>query len=328
MIDIITGIKLPIFMILVIVTGSIEHICIPLLVTYYQSLLFITLMIALQGCLNFFILFLIVTKGKIFIPKEKKSVIIAGILNAFMSMSFIYSANPERTPIIIQSIFLGLAVFPTVIFRKLLLNKQIKYERVFLIPSIICLFLSVFFSVLPVFNASSGFSRWIGLYVMAIILLASDNVMQERYIYITNDNTFTNKIALAFYTSLVQIFVLIAMSWIEIPFGYNSDPFKIFYQSVITYFTSAKTTFLLQLFIYDCLFLYVASIYLNQISSNYNMILTNLTNQSVAIFFLIFPELNKGIEHTWGVTILSILFSLTGIILWIKSEKEVHEEIA
>jgi hypothetical protein len=78
---------------------------------------------------------------------------------------------------------------------------------------------------------------------------------------------------------------------------------------------------MLQLFIYDCLALYLFSIYLNSISTNYNMILTNLTNQSVAIFFAIFPHLNAGIHASIPITILSLAFNILSVVLWINAEK-------
>src|SRR4029078_7535187 len=83
---------------------------------------------------------------------------------------------------------------------------------------------------------------------------------------------------------------------------------------------------LTQLFIFDCLFLFIISVYLNEISTNYNMILTNLTNQSVALFFTIFSNLNHGVHYPLSITILSMLCNIISVILWVKGEsKEIKE---
>lgn len=76
-------------------------------------------------------------------------------------------------------------------------------------------------------------------------------------------------------------------------------------------------------FSYDCLLLYFLSILLNSISTNYNLILTNITNQSVALFFIIFPYLNKGIKSNIYVTLVTLFLNIVSVILWIKGETNV-----
>jgi len=58
------------------------------------------------------------------------------------------------------------------------------------------------------------------------------------------------------------------------------------------------------------------------------MILTNITNQSVAIFFSVFPNLNNGLKHPIYFTIPSLLFNIISVALWVCGEKnESHYEI-
>src|SRR3989304_2179216 len=91
----------------VIITGSIEHISLPLIVGYYPSLYFIIIVSSLHGSLNYGILLTIVSKCHItvmidIIKPQWKTVLIAGSCNALMSLCFIYSTSPTRTPVVIQ----------------------------------------------------------------------------------------------------------------------------------------------------------------------------------------------------------------------------------
>src|SRR5690606_11978941 len=130
------------------------------------------------------IILLIITKGKFAWPETRniKLIVIAGIFNSLMSMCFIYSANPLRTPILIQSIFLGLAILPSVLFRRLLITKTILYDMNYIMSSLILLLLSILISLTPYFDSKTNkFSFWIFGYILAIILMSFDNVMQEKY---------------------------------------------------------------------------------------------------------------------------------------------------
>jgi hypothetical protein len=311
----------------VIITGSIEHIMLPLIVGYYPSLYFIIITSSIHGCLNYGILVMIVTRCRLLtvyntLRPQWKTILITGSCNALMSLCFIYSASPTRTPVIIQSIFLGLAIIPTVGFRKLLLNKQTTYKRKFIIPSIILLITSVILSIIPLFILDYDIfaAYWIIGYIIAIILLSFDNVMQEKYVTDSNDTNFINKLSFALATSICQVIVLICSVWMEWVFGYSDSPVEVFKTSLVEFITKIDSFLFLELFILDCLALYLLSIYLNSISTNYNMILTNLTNQSVAIFFIIFPSLNTGIHYPIYLVIPTLILNYISVILWVNGE--------
>jgi len=318
----------------VIITGSIEHISLPLIVGYYPSLYFIIIVSSLHGSLNYGILLTIVSKCHItvmidIIKPQWKTVLIAGSCNALMSLCFIYSTSPTRTPVVIQSIFLGLAILPTVGFRKVLLNKQTKYNRKYIIPSIILLVISVILSVIPLFVLEYDITQsyWIVGYIMAIILLSFDNTMQEKYVTDTKDERFINKLTFAFSTSICQVIVLLCCFWMELIFGYSDTPVLAFTTSLSEFVTQWSSFLFLEFFIVDCLVLYLISIYLNSMSTNYNMILTNLTNQSVAIFFIIFPSLNTGIHYPVYIVIPTLILNCISVFLWIKGETNYEKEL-
>ena len=324
------NVRLIVLILAIVITASIEHITIPIMVTYFESMYFILIVSSLHGCVNFGTIILIKTRGSCVRPKKFKISMLAGFFNALMSMCFVYAANPVRTPVVIQSIFLGFAIIPSVLFRKLILglDKRVTYNPKYIVPSVLCLAISVGIAVTPLFITSdsdengngSGISLWIALYLCAVILLSLDNTLQEKYSIRTKDNTLLNRVSFAFYTSMCQFITLIPMFGVEYVFGYTDSPGTAFVRSAYMFVQNIGNFVLLELFILDCLALYVLSIYLNGVSTNYNMILTNITNQSVAIFFTIFPSLNSGIRYPIYITLLSLVFNVTSVGLWIKGE--------
>lgn len=250
------NIKLIILIFSIILTGSCEHILIPLIAMSFESLYFVLIVTSIQGFLNYFCILIIVylsckNQNKIrWNSKTILTILLSGFLNALMSIAFLYSANPTRTPIIIQSIFLGLVVFPTVIFRKLLLKKEITYNIYYIIPSIVLLLMSVVIASLPLYNEINlNNAYWIFGYLAGILLLSLDGVMQERYIVITKDESILNKLFLATSVSFVQIFSLLSLFWIEYLIGYSDKPFESLLNCLRIYFSSIQNVLFLQFFI-------------------------------------------------------------------------------
>lgn len=312
----------------VLITGSFQHITIPLFVGMFPSLYFLLVLTAVEGLILYTLLltFVLIKKGGTFwISAETGFIIICvGVTNAIMSICFIYAANPQRTPVVIQSIFLGLAIIPSVLFTKIILKKDNNYNFKYAIPSIICLFLSIVLAVLPLLQKTVIPTFWIIMYMMGVIFLSLTNILQEKYVSMT-DGSFENKIKLALFSGLVQIITIFALFWIDIFFGYSNtlnDAVDAFIASILGFQGNLTGTLLTQLFVLDSLILFIISIYLNEISTNYNMILTNLTNQSVALFFTIFPSLNHGARYPLSITMLSMLCNIVSIILWIKAEDQ------
>lgn len=56
------------------------------------------------------------------------------------------------------------------------------------------------------------------------------------------------------------------------------------------------------------------------------MILTNIINQSVALFFIIFPHLNHGIKYPLYITLSSMSTSIISVIFWMNAEKIVDDD--
>ena len=94
----------------VIITGSIQHITIPLMAAKIPSLYFLVLLIATEGLILYITILLSFTiyyRSNVFIIENKPLFLTigSGITSGLMSICLLYSANPERTPVVIQSIF-------------------------------------------------------------------------------------------------------------------------------------------------------------------------------------------------------------------------------
>jgi hypothetical protein len=316
------SIRILLLVIGIVIVGSIEHITVPIMLQYYKSIYFITFVTSIQGIFNYGLILILVIKyqKKEFIPMKNKNIIIkSGIANGLMSLCFVYSANPARTPVVIQSILLGTIIVPSVILTKYILKKSVFYDPKYIGMSILLLFISIITAAIPIFKEGSATIGIIG-YFLAVMLMSFDNIFQELYIRNTQDNTFVNKLTFAFYSSIVNTVTVLIFFWMEIAFGYTHSPWQTFVDSFKVFGTNATNFVLLQLFIWVCLLLYLQSLYLNSLSTNYNMILTNLTNQSVALFFTLFPQFNNGTKHPISIVIVTIFLNIIAVMLWIKGE--------
>ncbi len=123
------------------------------------------------------------------------------------------------------------------------------------------------------------------------------------------------------YTNLMQLAFIIAFFWIDIPLGYGDSGTE-FLKSLKMMFNDSYSALLLQGFILAYFIFLGLSIYVNSISTNYNMIVTIMTTPAVALFFTIFSSLNPGIEFSWVIVITSLVCSLASIILWFLGEKK------
>jgi len=334
----------------IIVTGSTQSIIIPLATLWFTSLYFIVLLTSLEFTVIFGIIYLILRKGKPGIPKEKMTIFLSGVFNAAMGICGIYSANPKRTPPVMQSVLNALGIIPSVIFTKYILKKKVRYILWLVIPSLILLLTSVGISSVPLFTTHTSHSHvkpvngtkvdphhppnipdaipyviltilWIGLYLFSIFSRSFYNIMQERYLIKTADGSLLNKITLVFYTRFIQLFLVLTFFWLEFIIGYDNNPTVEFHDSFMEFFTNWKHFLLLQGFIGAYMLLYIFSVYLNSISTNYNMVAIIIINPAVAIFFTVFSSLNPGIKYPWYIVGPSLVCSILSVILWIFGEK-------
>ena len=311
----------------IIVTGATQAILIPILTMYFDSLFYILFNTGVQLIIIFGTLFFFLNGRKFSLPPYKRFVFQSGLFNAFMGICQVYSANPERTPPVLQSILAGLAIVPSIILTKYFLEKKVLYNFRFVVPSMILLIASLVIPIAYIGNDWHWESiLWTLLYTSGIVFRGTFNIMQEKYLTESADPTLNNKVMLLFYSRSIQ-FVFIVLSFpLEYVIGYEANPFTEFLHSCEQFFTDYKGFILLEVFIIAYLLIYGFSVYLNSISTNYNMISTAAINPSVAVFFTVFKSLNPGMHFPLGIVISSLICSVMSVILWIFGEKKTTYE--
>lgn len=321
-------IKVAVSLLLLVILGSFQAIIIPIIADVYTSPYFVLVVNGSEFCIFFMLLALVVCKGRIPFPhtEDLKSVISCGVYSAFMSIGLYYASSPERTPVVFQSILQSLVILPSFIFSKLLLNKPMLYIKKYITLSVILLFASVVITAIPLTSKWSWMAfLWVMIFLVGKTCRGASNVYQEKYLReVRNElSPLQNKVLLGFWSRVIQLGVTGAMFWIEYVIGYSDHPWKDFSHS-INMFLSAKTQFwFLQSFIFSFIILYGVSIYLNSISTNYNMITAVATNPATAIFFTVFPKFNTGIVIPIEYVIPGLVCSVLSVIFWILGERKI-----
>lgn len=334
----ISHIKLFFLIIGVVIFGSAGNILTPIIVGENStSTYFILLLNGVESFIMYFIFLLGIMcwKASFHVFKIKLQLLLltafSGIISGLIGVCFLYASNPTRTPIIMQSILLGVSILPNVIFTKFILQKQNQYNFKYIITSICFLLISIGFGIIPLLNIENKFDPkmigWIVMYLLGVILFSLYSILQEKFIIETNDN-FENKIKFAFYSGFFQLITIINLFWIDILFdsGNINNFLTNFISGAKFAFANNLSALLLQLFIFDCVIFFIISIYLNEISSNYNMILSGLTNQSVILFFIIFPKLNTGIEYSIYISVFCIVCNISSVLCWLKGESTLRKK--
>lgn len=307
------------------IKSAIQAIIIPILTSLYSSMNFILLVTSIQFSLVFGSIYLYqVRKWGFKQIKKKKLIFLSGFFTASMAILMIYSANTNRTPIVIQAILAGIPVIPSVIFRKLFLNKIVIYNKWFIGFSILFITSSIIVSTIPLWfvnNFKYLEILWIFLYGLGIVSMSAYNVIQEKYMLETEDESFYNEVTILFYSRIVEFILLISVSWLEYFIGFTANPIVAFVKSAELFSQNASSSLLLEGFVAAYLLSYALGIKLNTISTNWNMLIPMISNPLVILFFTIFGSLNKGLHYPLWIVLTCISLSLIGMILWVRGEK-------
>lgn len=309
-----------------IVSGSIFNILLPMITLYFQSCYFITVINSTQLLVLFLIALLISYRKNIMNIQSKRYIFLSGLIMSISNICVIFSANPTRTPVILQSILLGLIVIPSAIFTKIFLKKKVHYNIKFIIPSIILLIAGI---LLPFINTAVEWGAnnvaWIVLYTIGVVALSLTAVVNEKY-YMTTNKTINNVILLGTLSRLVQTLCLISFLWVEYILGYTNSPILSFKDSILTFVSDITSAMLFELLVISCFIYYLLTLKINATSSNIMLLLTTIINPIMAIFYTIFSKFNPGIHYPIYIIIISLLCNIIGVILWIKGEISYDEQ--
>ena len=345
--------KLSALMAIVLVTSTVMGILSPLVVMYFESDYFVVFMTSFEFMIIFGLLYLFVTrnKGK---PRQIGLISQLGIFNAIMAMSYLYASDPTRTPPVMQSTLTGMAIVPSAIMRRCMFGKSVTYNPILITFASIFLAGSLGLAAVPVITDLHGdyvTVFWCMVYLFGVCARSWYNVIQEKYVRVTEYGAITdehgntvhgslgltfrqklgNKFELSFYSRLIMIACILPLFGVEwIGMSENTtllEPLIEFNSSMYVAFSSAKEGAILQGFIISYLCLFFSAIYLNGISTNYHMILTAVCNPMVGLFFTIFPQLNPGLQYPLWITLSSLGCGVISVVLWMFGEGDTAKKI-
>ncbi len=319
-------ITLPLYasLLILIISGAIQSIVIPLATLYYKSLYFIIFMTSTQSLILFLLLFLIVKRNRRFeLPREKIIIFWSGLFYALMSVSMVYSASPTRTPAVIQSTLNSLAIVPSVLLRKIFLKKKNHYNLWYIVPSLVLLILAIVLVIIPLSSHWSWIGLlWISLYAFGVLCRSSYSVFQERYFEQCEDTSVSTKLDLAFWSRIVQFFVFGAAFGLEYIIGNTHSPFKALRESLYQFINLGKGLGYLEGFIIAYIGMYLTALYVNSVSANFTMIASVISMPAVGIFFTVFPAFNPGIKYPWYIVAPSLGLAIIALFLWMNGEEK------
>lgn len=316
-------VKIAIYASLVVIFNSAQMIVIPLSSERYQSLYFTILLVCFQFAVLAFVAMCIFARNRSKIPTEKTSVILCGVFGALMTIFYVYSADPNRTQPVLQTILMGLRIVPSVILTKIILKKSNQYKPIFIIPSMTFLAGSIGLAIIPLASDFSVKSIvWLIMFLISVICAALYSIFQEKYITDTNDRTLANKMVLIFWTRIIQLIIVSCCYWLEFVIGHSDHPGEEFRNSSRVFFSGTIDTLILECGIISYLLGYIVSTFLNAISTNYNMVASAGAQPVTILFFTIFPSLNNGVKYPWYISVSCAIAALISVILWMKGESK------
>jgi hypothetical protein len=308
--------------IIIILTSSISSIYFLLISTVFQTLIIYSLLYLLVKK------YFTISIHYLFESWDlQKLLLYSAISTTFVNICIIYASNPSRTPIIIQTMLLGTSIIPAVLLSKYFLKKESEYHKVYISLSVICLLATLILSIIPVVqNLYWNTLPWIFLFFFGVMCICFYNVLVEKYFTILNlsldvtSQPLYHKIQFRFYVTIFQFLFLLSCFWFEIFLGYGNEPWQNFLDTCGEFFSGTKTTLLIEIsmLLYNLHILLI--LYLNSISSKYNMIIEIINNPVINVFFLLFPELNSGLQYPIYIVVPCLFTAILSVVLWIKGD--------
>lgn len=294
----------------IIVTSSIQGILIPKIVSSFQSMYLLLLIIA-----GIFAILLTIIHG-IFVrqpykPKYFEYVVYIAMFNTFESVAMIYSANPSRTPILIQTILVGIVILPTAFLTRYYLQKQVVYKQHLIIPSIIFLIASLVISSLPLYSEWHWMSiLWISLYAFGVVSISFYNIMQEKSMIVEDRHDATHKLSIITYAAVLKFLFIIPLFPVE--WLFLDDPLS----SALSDIEVFKTNWMIVIgFCVTYTVTCILAVNLNSLSTNMNMISSTMVNIIVMTYYSIFPPANS-VRYPLLIIIACMILNVHSIVFW------------
>jgi MFS family permease len=312
----------------IIISGGIQGVILPLITISFPSEYFIILFSSFEVfliLLGIMIYCYFRHDKTIFVINEWSYVltlVIAGVISGLMVAAKTYASNPILVSPVIQSTLVSSTVVFSFIFSKLFLNKETKYNYVYIAYSILALVGSILLPLVYSFIVEEvkGHILWVLLYLFGVICRSVFPVFQEKYFIQSGEYGTLSKIKLLFYVNTIQLIVVIPVYGFEYVIGDSTTPGLELLDSLKILFTVTEPSLAFHGFIVSFFMFLGFAIYLNTISSNYIMIACAVITPVVMIFFIIFKNIMPGIIFPLYVVLPSLALSVTSAVLWILGE--------
>lgn len=315
----------------VVISTSTMSILSPMLVIFFSSEYFIVLAVSVEFVLIFALIYAKINKTRKISNFDKSKFLLVlqlSVFNAYTTLAMVYSSHPSKTPPLMQSTLTGLAILPSTFFRKIFFGINTVYDMKYIYVSCFFLLTSVILSAIPMLGEGSAESiGWSLLYFSGICTKSYYSGIQEVFIKQTEKSDSTqsekleNRVALSYYSRILMLLIILpffACEWIG---NKEHNPTKSFAESFLDAFT-LKKGFLLQGFIISYFCMFFMSVYVNAISTNYNMILSSASVPSVALFYTIIPGMTYGMDYPIWITVLSLVSIILSIYFWTKGDTQ------
>lgn len=253
----------------------------------------------------------------------------SGLHNTLSALFLTYASDPAKTPVELQSIISSMVILPSFCMTKWYLKKNVTYNLSYLMASVCFLVGGMLLAVIPVLKSNddqesqTSMWLWIVVYILGTIFRAAANIQQEKYFLTTREFSTPNKIWVVFVSRLVQFVLVSLLFWMDPVMKKQSlvTSWTQFDESWQNGFESKEYGWLFQLFIFSYLVLFFASLSLNAISTNFNMVASMIITPCTMLFFQIFDKFNPGLKFSWGITLGSLTCNVLSTLLWIAAEK-------
>lgn len=333
---------------LLLIIASAEAIVMIILTEKYESLYFICIVSSLQFSLALVIIYIlysyrlskindqartfiiydyyyvsgeIINNGVSITTKTRYILMVqTGICMSFGTLLVIYSANPDRTPIILQLILSGLNIIPSFLLTKYYLKKNVSYNVKLCVLSLITLFISIGILVIPINNFSTESIIWPLLFLLGQLFRILGYILQEKYILDTHDNSTLNKLYNITSCRCFQFVSTLLLFWLDIVIGYESN-FDPLVSDLRTIKYPNMELLLLEMYSLLTILFCIVIGFLNTFSTNYSSITLMLISPIIAAFFSLFPQLDDNNEYQLYITMPALFFSLLSSFFWFKGEK-------
>ncbi|AYV79348.1 MAG: hypothetical protein Faunusvirus10_11 [Faunusvirus sp.] len=312
--------------------GSAVNIIFPIILTTYNSAYFVSLFISITLAGAFAVTLLILKHGLVS-PYNLNMVCQNGLITAIYLLCMIYSAHPQRTPIIAQAILIGAGMIYSCALVDSQLNLEITNNKLYRNLAIVLMVCTIALSLYPLYRLTTYNNIvWVIVYAVGIAFKCGSSVVEEKYLEYMVDFSMAQRVSYMFYSYIVTCMLMMCSYLIDHFLGYTDDAVDAFKHTLST-FADGTNCVLLVIFVALMFINAIVSRKLTEINLIYTIRTAAITVPAMIAFFTLYINFDTGFAVPLVVTVLATVGSLLSNIYWIISEQsgnyvEVHNVLS